>query len=86
MSDSDKGVLTLLICGILYGVFKLGDELIVVFDEILRAFEESLLLKLSINDIGEAVAEMNLSIETIVFGLLAIFLVLAIVDYVSTEL
>jgi uncharacterized membrane protein len=86
MSDSDKGVLTLLIGGILYGILKLGDEFILVFGDILRVFEESFLLRRGIVGIGEKVAEMNLSIESIVLGLLAIFLVLAIVDYVSTEL
>lgn len=86
MGDSDKGVLTLLVGGILYGIAKLGDEFIVVFGDILRVFEESLLLRLSINDIGQAIAGLNLSIETIVLGLLAVFLILAIADYVSAEL
>lgn len=86
MGNSDKGVLTVLIGGILYGILKLGDEFIVVFDEILRAFEESLLLRLSIDDISQTVAEMDLSIETVVLGLFGVFLVLAIVDYISTEL
>lgn len=86
MGDSGKGILGLLIGGALYAILKLGDEFIVIFDEILRVFDESLLLKLSIDEIGKEIAQFEFSIETMVLGLLAIFLILAIVDFVSSEI
>lgn len=86
MGNSDKGVIGLLIGGILYAIIKLGDEFILISDEILRILSESFFLRISIDNIWREVAELELSIGTIVLGLLALFLVLALVDYISNEI
>ncbi|OYR78665.1 hypothetical protein DJ71_17270 [Halorubrum sp. E3] len=86
MGNSDKGVIGLLIGGILYAIIKLGDVFILISDEILRILSESFFLRISLDNIWREVAELELSIGTIVLGLLALFLVLAIVDYISTEI
>ncbi|WP_138006989.1 hypothetical protein [Halalkalirubrum salinum] len=86
MGGSDKGAITLLIGGVLYGILKLGGEFVRVFDVVVYALRESFILRLTINRIGQAVAEIELTIETIVLGLLTVFLVIAILDYVLTEI
>jgi hypothetical protein len=86
MGDSDKGVIGLLIGGIVYGMIKLGDEFIVVLDQLFYALDSSLLVRLIITDIPRAVAEIDLTIETIVLTLFAIFLLFAIADYISTNM
>jgi hypothetical protein len=86
MGDSDKGVIGLLVGGIVYGMIKLGDEFIVVLDQLFYALDSSLLVRLIITDIPRAVAEIDLTIETIVLTLFAIFLLFAIADYISTNM
>lgn len=90
MGDSDKGVIALLTGGVLYGILKLGDEFVVVSDELLRTLlrglDDNPFLISGIDNIGQGIAEIELSIETVVLGLLAVFLLLAIADYISSEL
>lgn len=90
MGDSDKGVIALLTGGMLYAILKLGDELAVVSDDVLRTMLRGLndhpFLIPGIDNIGQEIAEIELSIETVVLGLISIFLVLAIIDYIYTEL
>lgn len=85
MGESDKGVLGLLLGGLLYAIVKLGDEFAIIFGDVLRVLDESFFLRMSIDEIWQAVVEIELSIETIILGLLTIFLVLAIIDYISSE-
>jgi hypothetical protein len=90
MGDSDKGIVALLTGGLLYAILRLGDELAVVSDEIsrtiLRSLEDYLFLIPGLDDIAQEIAEIELSLETLVLTLLAIFLALAILDYISNEL
>lgn len=90
MSDSDRGFIGLLILGVGYAIIKLGDELLVASDEILRLFvrlfEESLAFRLSINDFLDWTSEQEITLETIVLILLALFLLTAIADYVTSEM
>lgn len=90
MGDSDKGIVALLTGGLLYAILRLGDELAVVSDEIsrtiLRGLEDYLFLIPGLDDIAQEIAEIELSLETLVLTLLAIFLALAILDYISNEL
>lgn len=90
MGDSDKGIVAILTGGLLYAILRLGDELAVVSDEIsrtiLRGLEDYLFLIPGLDDIAQEIAEIELSLETLVLTLLAIFLALAILDYISNEL
>jgi hypothetical protein len=90
MGDSDKGIVALLTGGLLYAILRLGDELAVVSDEIsrtiLRSLEDYLFLIPGLDDIAQEIAEIELSLETLVLTLLGIFLTLAILDYISNEL
>jgi hypothetical protein len=90
MGDSNTGVIALLTGGVLYGILKLGDELVVVSDEVLgamlRGLDDNLFLISGIDNIAQGIAEIELSIETVVLSLLAVFLLLAIGDYISSEL
>lgn len=86
MGNSEKGGIAIVVGGLLYATVKLGDEFILVFDELVRLFSDSFIFRRIIFGLWRSVAEFELSLGTVVLGLLALFLLLAIADYISTEI
>lgn len=75
----------MLAAGIVYALVKLGDELVMIADDIVWGLEKSFIFRISIDDFFEFLNGEEMNLQTIVLGLLAIFLVLAIADYVMNE-
>ena len=77
MGNSNKGFLALLVGGIIYGVLKLGDEFIIIIDEVkylIPAFDDV---------IPNIIEATNFGLVDVILLLIVAFLVIAIFDYAS---